>query len=227
MPVPARAAPAVVFWRPPVRAAPQFRCAPVGAFSYYALDGGKKFHIRRKRCILRRPPPSGTGVPISGFAVRAGCFRCFSVQCGLPLADGQSSGRIPHGFGTTSMGNGTMLPGGTSSIGRFISAPPVSTLPIPPKGRLCSESRMPPLLFGAGRFAPLPAGSPRPAVSPFGVKERKKPRRVPARLFIAYCLSYTLTRLRSLPIRSNRTTPSALANRVSSEPMPTFVPGWI
>lgn len=41
----------------------------------------------------------------------------------------------------------------------------------------------------------------------------------------SYCSAYTLTRLRSLPTRSKRTVPSVNANRVSSEPMPTFVPG--
>ena len=95
------------------------------------------------------------------------------------------------------------------------------------RGGFAASAGSLPLLFGAGQFAALLDEHLRPAASPFGGKERKKPRRVPARLFIAYCLSYTLTRLRSLPIRSNRTTPSALANRVSSEPMPTFVPGWI
>ena len=34
-------------------------------------------------------------------------------------------------------------------------------------------------------------------------------------------------RFRSLPRRSKRRVPSTLANRVSSVPMPTLVPGWI
>lgn len=36
---------------------------------------------------------------------------------------------------------------------------------------------------------------------------------------------YTLTFLRSRPRRSKRTTPSTLANNVSSLPLPTLVPG--
>ena len=39
--------------------------------------------------------------------------------------------------------------------------------------------------------------------------------------------AYTLTFLRSAPMRSNFTLPSTRANRVSSEPRPTLAPGWI
>ena len=43
----------------------------------------------------------------------------------------------------------------------------------------------------------------------------------------AACWGYTLTCFLSRPLRSNFTTPSTMANRVSSLPRPTLLPGWI
>ena len=89
----------------------------------------------------------------------------------------------------------------------------------PPEGPICHR--------------PLPRPSRISAVLPSSVSDLVKFRKnVPNVAFGTfsyhhYCSAYTEHILRSLPMRSNLTLPSISANRVSSLPMPTLLPGWI
>ena len=49
----------------------------------------------------------------------------------------------------------------------------------------------------------------------------------PTQYYSAAITGYTDTCFLSRPLRSKRTIPSTLANKVSSPPLPTFSPGWI
>ena len=152
MPVPARAAPAVIFRRPPS----ERRCisaAHLPALFLTMRRMGAKNSISGASNTYCAAPAIRHGGSISGFAARTGSPHCFSVR-GVYRCRMDSFRRVPHGADVTPPEPEPCLQGWFQARRVSYRCTVRQHLAHPAQGGGCGESRVAPLLFGAGQSVP-------------------------------------------------------------------------